>query len=262
MTELKECDRHTKALLCHRLSPALLIRINLAWLKMQMAQRHWWSFHVFITFNWFNYMENEMVGCAIKCSPPSSPSCQSRQRDDYSLMPRRQGNEISRSSSRSFSFSISASRRPLLWFVEAGKDFFFFFFIVITQNVLVWVWEAPTLLCGPRALLKFKEFPPTVHHFRLAVYMVLAGGRRVLIIPAVVFHPWTSIHPETPTPREDQRSSQTDLISLHRIYEYFYQPSFDLSVSVKHNSFLFYLKIFFFARNGPLEFLFATLSVV
>lgn len=144
---------------------------------------------------------------------------------------------------------------------KQGKTFFFFF-IVITQNVLVWVWEAPTVLCGPRALLKFKEFPPTVHHFRLAVYMVLAGGRRVLIIPAVVFHPWTSIHPETPTPREDQRSSQTDLISLHWIYEYFYQPSFDLSVSVKHNSFLFYLKNFFFARNGPLEFLFATLSVV
>lgn len=186
----------------------------------------------------------------LNAPPPSSPSCQSRQRDDYSLMPRRQGNEISRSSSRSFSFSISASRRPLLWFVEAGKDFFFFFFIVITQNVLVWVWEAPTLLCGPRALLKFKEFPPTVHHFRLAVYMVLAGGRRVLIIPAVVFHPWTSIHPETPTPREDQRSSQTDLISLHRIYEYFYQPSFDLSVSVKHNSFLFYLN-FFFCSQWP-----------
>lgn len=39
-----------------------------------------------------------MVGCVIKCPlPPSSPSCQSRQRDDYSLMPRRQGNEISRS---------------------------------------------------------------------------------------------------------------------------------------------------------------------
>lgn len=128
---------------------------------------------------------------------------------------------------------------------KQGKTFFFFFFIVITQNVLVWVWEAPTLLCGPRALLKFKEFPPTVHHFRLAVYMVLAGGRRVLIIPAVVFHPWTSIHPETPTPREDQRSSQTDLISLHRIYEYFYQPSFDLSVSVKHNSFLFFFLFFF-----------------
>lgn len=106
-------------------------------------------------------------------APPSSPSCQSWQRDDYSLMPRRQGNEISCSSSRSFSFSISTSLRPSLWFVEAGRDFFF---IVIARNILVWVSEAPTPLCGPRASLKFKEFPPTVHHFRLALYMVLAGG--------------------------------------------------------------------------------------
>lgn len=101
--------------------------------------------------------------------PPSSPSCQLRQRDDYSLMPRRQGNEISRSSSCSFSFSISAFRR-VFW------GFFFSVFIVIARNILVWVSEAPTLLCGPRASLKFKEFPPTVHHFRLALYMVSAGG--------------------------------------------------------------------------------------
>lgn len=121
-------------------------------------------------------MENEMVGCAIKCPPPtpaSSPCCQSLQRDEYSLMPRRQGNEISRSSSRSFSFSISASRRPSGWFIEAGRQFFI---VVIARNILVWVSEAPTLLCGPRASLKFKEFPPTVHLFRLALYMILAGG--------------------------------------------------------------------------------------
>lgn len=60
------------------------------------------------------------------------------------------------------------------WFVEAGRDISPFF--VIARNILVWVSEAPTLLCGPRASLKFKEFPPTVHHFRLAMYMVLAGG--------------------------------------------------------------------------------------
>lgn len=151
MTELNECDRQTKGPLCHRLSSALLIRINLAWLKMQMAQRHWQSLHVFIKFNWFNYMENEMVGSAIKRPPhppASSPSCQSLQRDEYSLMPRRQGNEISRSSSRSFSFSISASRRPSGWFIEAGRRFFI---VVIARNILVWVSEAPTLLCGPRA---------------------------------------------------------------------------------------------------------------
>lgn len=69
---------------------------------------------------------------------------------------------------------------------KQGETFLFFF--VIARNILVWVSEAPTLLCGPRASLKFK-FPPTVHHFRLAMYMVLAGGGHVLIIPAVVFHP-------------------------------------------------------------------------
>lgn len=106
--------------------------------------------------------------------PVSSPSCQSLQRDEYSLMPRRQGNEISRSSCRSFSFSISASRaRPSVWFIEAGRPFFI---VVIARNILVWVSEAPTLLCGPRVSLKFKEFPPTVHLFRLALYMILAGG--------------------------------------------------------------------------------------
>lgn len=233
MTELNECDRHTKGPLCHRLSPALLIRINLAWLKMQMAQRHWRSLHVFITFNWFNYMENEMVGCAIKCPPPSSsPSCQSWQRDEYSLMPRRQGNEISRSLLLLFLFF-----RRLCGSSKQGD---FFFFIVIARNISVWVSEAPTLLCGPRASLKFKEFPPTVHHFRLALYMILAGGEHVLIIPAVVFHPWTSLHPETLTPREDQRSSQTDLISLYRIYEYFYHSFFWFKCFCKHKSSFFF----------------------
>ncbi|CAF94394.1 unnamed protein product [Tetraodon nigroviridis] len=89
----------------------------------------------------------------------NEPVCQpkSRQRDDYSLMPRRQGNEISCSSSCSFSFSISASQRPSLRFSETGRDFFFFF-IVIVRNILVWVSEAPTLLCGPRAWLKLKSF--------------------------------------------------------------------------------------------------------
>lgn len=76
---------------------------------------------------------------------------------------------------------------------RSSERLFFFFFsdiIAIVRNILVWVSEAPTLLCGPRASLKLKEFPPTVHHFRLALYTVLAGGGgHVLIIPAVVFHP-------------------------------------------------------------------------
>lgn len=105
----------------------------------------------------------------LNAPPSSSPSCQSLQRDEYSLMPRRLGNEISRSSSRSFFFFF-----PFL--PLRGQRDIFFYFIVIARNILVWVSEAPTLLCGPRASLKFKEFPPTVHHFRLALYMILAGG--------------------------------------------------------------------------------------
>ena len=113
--------------------------------------------------------------------------------------------------------------------------FFFFIFIVIAWNILVWVSEAPTLLCGPRASLKFRVSTYSTSF----QYMVLAGGNMFWLFLLLFFYPWTSIHPETETPREDQRSSQTDLISLHWIYEYFYQSSFDLSVSAKQNLFLF-----------------------
>lgn len=177
MTELNECDRHTKGLLCHRLSPALLIRINLAWLKMQMAQRHWRSLHVFITFNWFNYMENEMVGCAITCPPhPHPPVSCDREMTILSC----QEDKVMRLAALLRALSLFPSLPFGGCRCVSSKWVFFrvFFsvFIVIARNILVWVSEAPTLLCGPGASLKFKEFPPTVHHFRLALYMVSARG--------------------------------------------------------------------------------------
>lgn len=83
-------------------------------------------------------MENEMVArCAIGfflfCfgvfSPPNPPLCSALppvvfflpQRDEHSLMPRRQGNEISAlplSLPLPFSFSISASQKPAVWLIE------------------------------------------------------------------------------------------------------------------------------------------------
>lgn len=189
-------------------------------------------------------MENEMVGSTIKCPPTPlpPPSCQSLQRDEYSLMPRRQGNEITALPPALSLFPSLPLRGRQCGSAKQG-DIFFIIIIVIAQNILVWVSEAPTLLCGPRAALKFKEFPPTVHLFRLALYMILAGGEHDLIIPAVVFHPWTRIHPETPTPREEQRSLQTDLITLYRIYEYFtILPWFKHFYKINHLSFFFFFK--------------------
>lgn len=168
--------------------------------------------------------------------PLPPPSCQSLQRDEYSLMPRRQGNEITALPPALSLFPSLPLRGRRCGSAKQGD--IFFIIIVIAQNILVWVSEAPTLLCGPRASLKFKEFPPTVHLFRLALYMILAGGEHDLIIPAVVFHPWTRIHPETPTPREEQRSLQTDLITLYRIYEYFtILPWFKRFYKINHLSF-------------------------
>lgn len=151
--------------------------------------------------------------------------------------------------------------------VRQSRETFFFIIVVIAQNILVWVSEAPTLLCGPRASLKCKEFPPTVHLFRLALYMVLAGGEHDLIIPAVVFHPWTRIHPETPTPREEQRSLQTDLITLYRIYEYFtILPWFKCFYKINHLSLFLRNQMFLISHsvgnNDTLELLFATFSAV
>lgn len=129
MTELNECDRHTKGLLCHRLSSALLIRINLAWLKMQMAQRHWWSLHVFITFNWFNYMENEMVGCVIKCPPPLHPHPPvSRDREMTILSC--QEDKVMRLAALPLALSLFPSlplRGHRCGFPKQGETFFFFY---------------------------------------------------------------------------------------------------------------------------------------
>lgn len=146
---------------------------------MQMAPSHWWSLHVFLTFNWFNYMENEMVAwCAIvffffslTLSLPSALLSLLSfffrvlfflpQRDEHSLMPRRQGNEISAlplSLPLPVSFSISASQKPAVWLIEPSWGAVLLLSPKKTkkkkQQHFVLVSEAPTLLCGLRALQK------------------------------------------------------------------------------------------------------------
>lgn len=122
-----------------------------------------------------------MVGCAIKCPPPPPHPHPPVSCDREMTILSCQEDKIMRLAALLRALSLF----PSLPFGGRGcvssKRFFFlrvFFsvFIVIARNILVWVSEAPTLLCGPRASLKFKEFPPTVHHFRLALYMVSAGG--------------------------------------------------------------------------------------
>lgn len=117
-----------------------------------------------------------MVGCAIKCPPhthtPHPPVSRYREMNILSC----QEDKVMRLAALPPALSLSPSlalggRRG-----GSSKQGDGFFIVVIARNILVWVSEAPTLLCGPGASLKFKEFPPTVHLFRLALYMILAGG--------------------------------------------------------------------------------------
>ena len=154
---------------------------------MQMAQSHWWSLHVFITFNWFNYTENEMVGCAIDFFfSLSSPSCRLLHRDEYTLMPRRQGNEIS-------AFSLSLFLFPSLpfrsWWFGLWKQEELFYCYRWKHFVLVS--EAPTLLRGLRASQNLKSF--LLPYIISEDYMILAGGKHTLIVLGIVFHPQTAM---------------------------------------------------------------------
>lgn len=131
---------------------------------MQMAQSHWWSLHVFIAFNWFNYMENEMVGCAIEFFSVSPSvgcytemtifSCQEEKVMRLVLF------RISVSS------SIAAFKKLMVWFV----------FYCYRWKHFVLVSEAPTVLCGLRASQNLKSFLPQ-YIISEDYYMILAGGK-------------------------------------------------------------------------------------
>lgn len=131
--------------------PSSLIRINLAWLKMQMAQSHWRSLHVFITFNWFNYMENEMVGSAIEFFFPLLPSCH-REMNILSC----QEEKVMRlvlSLSLSLFLSLSPSLPFRCWWFGSSKQEELFYCYHWKHFILVS--EAPTVLCGLRSFTKF-----------------------------------------------------------------------------------------------------------
>lgn len=120
---------------------------------MLMAQSHWRSLHVFITFNWFNYMENEMVRCAISFFIPSSPTCRLPPSNEYFPMPGREGNEIS-------ALPLSLFLSPSLpfrswWFGSSNQEELFYCY---HWKHFILVSEAPTVLCGRRASQNLKSF--------------------------------------------------------------------------------------------------------
>ena len=132
-------------------------------------------------------MENEMVGCAIEFFFFFFflPSCQLPQRDEYSLMPGREGNEISALPlSVSLSFHRCLSEADGL--VHRSKKSCF---IVITKKKhFISVSEAPTVLCGLIASKNLKSF--LLQHIILEDhYMIysLGGENHILIPPRCCF---------------------------------------------------------------------------
>lgn len=79
------------------------------------------------------------------------------QRNEYSLMPGREGNEISAPSlSLSVSLSISAFQKLMVWFIEPRRA-------VLLLSLKTFYLGLSSTYCIVWA--KCKEFPPTVYHF-------------------------------------------------------------------------------------------------
>lgn len=124
-----------------------------------------------------------MVGCAIDFffffSFLSSPSCRLLHRDEYTLMPRRQGNEIS-------AFSLSLFLFPSLpfrsWWFGLWKQEELFYCYRWKHFVLVS--EAPTLSRGLRAEQNLKSF--LLPYIISEDYMILAGGSIRLLFLALL----------------------------------------------------------------------------
>lgn len=153
---------------------------------MQMAQSHWRSLHVFITFNWFNYMENEMVGCAIEFfffffrrHPPAS--CH-REMNILSC----QEEKVMR-----LVLSLSLFLSPSLpfrswWFGSLNQEELFYCY---HWKHFILVSEAPTVLCGLRASQNLKSFllQCIILEDHYVIYN-LGGKKQILVLPGVVFH--------------------------------------------------------------------------
>lgn len=109
-------------------------------------------------------MENEMVECAIDFLFSLSPSCRLPQRNDYSLVPGRGGNEIS-----AFPFSVSssifASQELMVWFIEPSRAA-----LLLSLKTFCLGVKSTYCVVWAESLTMFKAFPPTMYHFKTPLY--------------------------------------------------------------------------------------------
>ena len=102
-----------------------------------------------------------MVGCAIEFFfSLSSPSCRLPQRNEYSLMPGREGNEIS-ALPLSVSLSISAFQKLMVWFIEPRRAV-----LLLSLKTFYLGLKSTYCIVWAESFTKFKEFPPTMYHFK------------------------------------------------------------------------------------------------